>query len=120
MFRISEQKVNISKNVKYLGSSQDEHLDWTEYLNTLVPRRNRATGFISRIRHYISKTHLRTLYFSLIYTCQPWGQEESVLRKISVLPNKAMRIVNFKSFANPVDELCSSNKIIKITDYSIC
>ena len=91
-------------------------------LNTLVPRFNRAIGLLSKIRHYISKPFLRTLYFSLfnshlIHACQIWGQKEIFVRKISGLQNKAMRIINFKPFTYPVDELYSSNKILKITDY---
>ena len=91
-------------------------------LHSLVPRINRAIGLLSKIRHYVSKPLSRTSYFShfishLIRTCQIWGQEESVVRKISGLQNKNTRIINFKPFTHPVDELYSSNKILKITFY---
>ena len=45
------------------------------------------------------------------------GLRRKCCEEISGLQNKAMRIINFKPFTHPVNELYSSNKILKITFY---
>ena len=42
----------------------------------------------------------------LIYSCQIWGQNNTILRKLESLQNKALRIINFKN-----------NEILRIADY---
>ena len=121
-FRISGQKINISKTVKYLGVILEEHLEWNVYINNLILKLNRAIGLLSKIRHYVPKFLLRTLYFTLfnshlIYACQIWGQNEIVVRRLQPLQNKALRIINFKPFDYDANELYKENKILKLTDY---
>ena len=65
---------------------------------------------------------LKTIYYSifnshLIYACQLWGQNENCLKKLSSLPNEAVRIINFKQQDFPVNELYNANEILKIKDY---
>ena len=75
---ISGQKVSLQKKVKYLGIMFDEQLDWTEYL---LPQLNKVIGLSSKIRHYLSKPHLKTFYFSLFkrhlfYACLIWANQK--------------------------------------------
>ena len=88
-FRISGEKINLSTTVKYLGVILHEHLEWQGYVNSLLIKLSRTAGLLSRIRHYVPKFLLRTIYFSifnshLIYTCQIWGQKESTIKKLYV------------------------------------
>ena len=53
----------------------------------------------------------------LIYSFQIWGQNNTILRKLELLQNKAMRIINFKNNEYNVNELYKTNKILKIADY---
>ena len=53
----------------------------------------------------------------LIYFCQIWGQNNTILRKLEPLQNKGLRIINFKNNECNVNELYETNKILKITDY---
>ena len=53
----------------------------------------------------------------LIYSCQIWGQNNTILRKLEPLQNKALRIINFKNNEYNVNELYKTNKILKIADY---
>ena len=54
----------------------------------------------------------------LKYFCQIWGQNNTILRKLEPLQNKALRIINFKNNEYNVNELYKTNKILKIADYS--
>ena len=64
-FRISGQKINISNKVKYLGIQMEQHLDWNVHIKNMIPKLNRAIGILSKIRHYVPKFLLKTIYYSL-------------------------------------------------------
>ena len=121
-FRISGQKINTCSKVRYLGVILEEHLDWNLHINSLKCKLNRAIGILSKIRHYVPKFLLNTLYYTMfhfhvIYSCQIWGQNNTILRKLEPLQNKALRIINFKNNEYNVNELYKTNKILKIADY---
>ena len=99
-----------------------ETLEWNLHLNILNLKLNRAIGLLCKIRHYAPKFLLKTLYYTifhshLIYTCQIWGQNQSILNKIQPLQDKALRIINFKPDNFDTAELYKKDKIIKISDY---
>ena len=97
-----------------------EHLDWNCHINNLISKLNRACGLLAKIRHYVPKYLLRTVYFSLfnshlIYACQIWGQTN--IKKLSNIQDKALRIINFKPPGSPINKLYHTSKILKINDY---
>ena len=61
-FRISEQKVNIMTETKYLGMITDEHLTFKNHMDTLKLKLNRANGLLATLRHYVNPTLLTTIY----------------------------------------------------------
>ena len=78
-FRISGQYIARTTQVKYLGLTMNEHLDWDLYFSQLKKKLNRGIGLLSKIRHFTPKHLLKTLYVSLfnsnlIYGCQIWGK----------------------------------------------
>ena len=46
-FRISEQKINIMKEIKYLGMIMDEHLTFKNRMDTVKLKLNRANGLLA-------------------------------------------------------------------------
>ena len=121
-FRISAQKIDICNKVQYLRVVLEENLEWNTYLNTLKLKLNRAIGLLCKIRHYVPKFLLKTLYYTifhshLIYACQIWGQSSNTLNKIQPLQDKAVRIINFKPDNQNVGELYKRDKILKVSDY---
>ena len=64
-FRISGQKIEISDSIKYLGLHLQDTLEWDIHLNVIIKKLQRAIGLLSKIRHYVPKWLLRTIYFSL-------------------------------------------------------
>ena len=82
-FRISGQKIEISDTIKYLGLHLQDTLEWENHLKVIIKKLQRAIGLLSKIRHYVPKWLLRTIYFSLfnshlIYGCEIWGREKLV------------------------------------------
>ena len=122
-FRLSGQKVNLSSQVKYLGLILDQHLTWDSHLKTLSLKLNRAAGMLAKIRHYVPRDVLHSIYYAifnshLTYGCQIWGQHQSqLLNKIQIIQNKALRIINFKTPREHADPLYSQSSILKINDY---
>lgn len=121
-FRISGQKIPISKTVKYLGVILNENLSWDSHMDYILPKLNRGLGLLSKIRYCVPNFLLRTIYFCLfnshlIYASQVWAQQKTILQKLQVLQNKALRIINFKPRDSSANELYFSTKILKISDY---
>ena len=121
-FRISGEKINTSSTVNYLAVLLHENLQWQTLIDSLITKLSTAVGLLSKVRYYVPKYLLRTIYFSIfnshiIYTCQVWGQNQAKIKQISELQDKALRIINFKPKSYPVSELYKSNEILKLTDY---
>ena len=79
--------------------------------------------FYSWFSHIQCSPHIHlelTPYFfnsHLIYACQVWGQDSLYLQRLSILQNKALRIINFKEYDYPTNDLYHESKILKIEDY---
>ena len=83
---------------------------------------NKIIGLLCKIRHYVPKFLLKTLYYTifhphLIYACQIWGQNINTLNKIQAPQVKAVRIINFRANSYDVAELYKNDKMLKISDY---
>ena len=68
--------------VKYLGLLIDSHLNWSFHTKSLASKLTRTIGMLAKIRHFVDKSTLRNIYFSifssiLTYGCQIWGQHQS-------------------------------------------
>ena len=108
-FRISGQKIHISKLVKYLGLMLDESLTWSSHISMLKAKLSKANGLLAKLRFYTScklLIALTTIYNDLFeshmrYGCQIWGQTRSQhLSDLVKLQKKAVRILSFDEIAN--------------------
>ena len=107
--------------VKYLGILIDDHLNWHAHASALSPRLSRAIGMLRIIRHYVTFEILRMIYFGifssiLMYNCQIWGQTNGIVKKLQILQNKALRVINFKPYFSSATPLFKNNEILKIED----
>ena len=67
-FRISDQRMNTCINVKYLGITLEENLEWNLDLNLIKSKLNRAIGLLYKFRHYLSKFVLETLCYTIFHS----------------------------------------------------
>ena len=77
--KMNGKKLYPSKFVKYLGVLIDSHLNFSFHINSISTRLSRAIGMLEKIRYYVMKDTLRSIYFGmfssiLTYGCQIWGQ----------------------------------------------
>ena len=64
-FQINGQKIEISNRVKCLGIQIDQHLNWNQHIRNIIPKSTRAIDILSKMRHYVPKFLLKTIYYSI-------------------------------------------------------
>ena len=121
--KINGKKLVPSQSVKYLGIILDPNLTWSPHVDSLSAKLSRATGMLAKTRHYVSENTLRSIYFGifsslLTYGSQIWGQfANKHVNRLQKLQNKAIRIINFGDYREPVDPLYYRSKILKLSDH---
>ena len=120
----SGQKIKPSSQVKYLGIILHDDLHWNSHLTKLRKQLSRSIGLLSKVRYYVPKHLLRTIYRSifnshLIYACEIWGQNQTnyYFKKLLRFQEKALRITDFKPRTSLFDCIFLKNKILKISDF---
>ena len=102
--KIDGHRLRPSKVVKYLGVYIDEHLNWKYHINFICNKLKRANGALSKLRHYVDKKTLTSLYFSFFhshvsYASRIWGQHQTLqTRRVLILQKQALRIMSFSDF----------------------
>ena len=74
-FRVSDQKVKSTSQVKYLGILLQNDLHWNLHLTELRKKLSHSVGLLSKVRYYVPKHLLETIYHSIfnshsIYACE--------------------------------------------------
>ena len=54
-------------SIKYLGVLIDDKLNWEKHISFISSKISRNTGVFFKLRHYLSPSQLRQLYYTLIY-----------------------------------------------------
>ena len=92
-----------SHSVKYLGIYIDEYLSFNQHSINLVKKLRRTNGMLSKIRHYVPKDVLRSIYYAIFeshlnYCSTVWGQKRNQnIDKLITLQNAAMRLLTFSA-----------------------
>ena len=120
--RLNGHRLFPTKKLKYLGIYLDETLMFSHNSEILRKKLKRANGILCKVRHYIEKNDLKTLYYAIFsshlsYGCQIWGQKQNIHnRKIFTLQNTALRIISFSHFRADCDPIYARLNILKLTD----
>ena len=120
--KINGKRLMPSKYVKYLGILIDCHLNWKFQINLLSSKLSRANGMLSKIRHYVKENTLRSIYYAIFsslmtYGSIIWGQAQNTnTNRISILQNKALRIINFSSPRDTCNPIYFNSKNLKFND----
>ena len=121
--KINGHKITPTDHIKYLGIYLDSSLSGKCHCETVITKLKRANGMLSKIRHYVPKEELKSIYHAIfsshmIYGCQIWGQSRNAyVEKIYKLQNKALRIINFADYRADVNPLYINNNILKLQDH---
>ena len=120
--KMNGHRVRPSDYIKYLGIYLDSTLSGHSHCEILTKKLKRANGMLSKIRHYVPTSELRSIYHAIfsshmIYGSQVWGQSITThTEKIFKLQNRALRIIDFADFRADVDPIYAKNSILKLED----
>ena len=102
--------------VKYLGLMIDSNLSWKYHIESICDKISKSIGIIAKIRHYVPRRVLLSVYNSLIvpyltYGVCAWGNcALTFQRKIVNLQKRALRLIYFsKSKEHAVPFFLKSN-----------
>eukprot|EP00111_Clytia_hemisphaerica_P010509 TCONS_00030707-protein len=119
-FRLSGQKLKLSRKVKYLGIIIDEYLLWDDQMNELCKKLSKAVGILSKMRYFLSYKTLLNLYYALFeshlnYCMHTLGFiKRDYINRISSLQNKALRYMHFKTQRDHTAPLFIQSKILPV------
>ena len=107
---------------KNLGITIDEHLDWKIHIDNLSNKIARNVGVLIKLKHFLPVYIMKTLYSSLIashlQSCTLlWANSHVTnIRKLQLLPKKAIRIITSSHYIPHTDPLFSTTKHLKLDD----
>ena len=91
------------------------------HTNNAVSKLMRGNSILSKLRYYVNKEILRTIYFAifhsyLIYVTTVWVQTRILLKSRAVLQKKALRIMSFAPFNSYSSSYFHDYNILKFCD----
>ena len=119
--KLSRKRLYPSSSVKYLCIKIDRLLHWNDEVNSIAVKLNRANALLLKIINYVNTKTLRNIYFAisdfhLSYSWIVWAQNINRVRRLIILQNKALRVINFRDQLFHSSPLFSSNNILKFGD----
>ena len=94
------------QSIQFLGVVIDCHLNLSKHINYIKTKVSKGIGIINRIKQFINKETLRTLYFSFVYPylyycIEVWANARDCYRDTIVkLQKRAERIISCSPFTS--------------------
>jgi hypothetical protein len=107
-----------NRTYKLLGLYLDEHLTFDSHCDTLCAKLAKSNYILNRVKNFMPKESLRTIYFSMIHShlnyCMPiYGcTSNKNLSKIEKAQKKALRIINKANYRAHTKELFETSRIM--------
>ena len=103
----------------------DSDLKWATQVNNVAVKLKRANGVLSKLRHYMPESILKSVYYAIFYShlnycCQIWGQivpnvSSTLLKRITTLQDTALRLMSFSNFRAHASPLYSYFDMLKFS-----
>ena len=91
--KYEDMEIHRETQVKYLGLTLDKHLDWNSHTNDICNKLKRFFPLFYNIRPYLDQDHIRTIFYTMIYSRLKYGSiitgqtSQGNLDKIQILQN---------------------------------
>ena len=111
-----------TQNIKYLGITLDEYLDWNERIRNIKNSLSSLFSVFYNIRRYLTIEHIRVIYYTMIYSRIKYGicaygfARKENIDKVQVMQNKLLKVILEKSWRHPTEELHSEDNILQVRD----
>ena len=119
-FKINDKIIQNAKETKFLGIIIDEHLTWKNHIDYITKKLLKVSNILCKVRHYLNKKHLITLYHTLVYPHLYYGNilwasnYKSRLKSVSTIQKKILKIISFLPYTFSSSTLFSTLEILKI------
>ena len=113
------------RSTKFLGLIIDEKLSWKAHIDNICKIIARNTGILSKLRQFLPKYIMLSLYSTLIlpylnYGLIAWGSAAtSQINRLFILQKRAIRIIYNADFRAHTNNLFLNDKTLKIKDLYI-
>ena len=120
--KINDQILAEVSSAKYLGVYIDNKLQWDSHINAIKLRLSKGASILAKIRHYVPKSVLRSLYFTFInshidYNLLNWGIAPLAnIEMISKKTRKAIRLISFKPYDEEAIPLFKQHTILPLEE----
>ena len=116
------EPIERKSETKFLGLIIDDKLNWKSHANYVLGKVSRMVGVLSRIRNFINKPSLLTVYYSLIYSHMQhgiifWGSVcQSDFNKILIVQKKVLRVIEGIGYRDHCGHLFLKYNLLKLSD----
>ena len=114
--------IHRESHATYLGVILDEYLNYNAHVDDLCDKLKRLFPVFYNIRNYLNIDHIRTIYFTMLYSrlkygCITYGltSNENV-SKIQIMQNKLLKILLKKPFRYSTNVLHNDLSLLKFED----
>ena len=117
-----ENTIKREMSVKYLGVTLDENLSWNEHVQNICNSLKRCFSTFFRVRDFINKKQIKTIYYSLIYSkilyaLPVYGlTSKENISHIQRLQNKLLKVLMKKNYRYSTNKLHNDLNILKVED----
>ena len=115
-------KIKFKKNEDFLGLTIDNEARFSEHIGFVCSKLSKAVGLIYKLREYVPKEVLGSLYYSLaypyiLYGNLVWGGTyDAHLHPLIILQKKLLRLITYSDFLAHTEPLFKRTSILKVTD----
>ena len=99
--KINRKAISEEKYVKYLGILIDSTLSWKYHINELGKKLSRVIGVMYKLRDFVSKEIMISIYYSLVYPyliygIPVWGSASmTTLTNLHIIQKRIVRLITF-------------------------
>ena len=111
-----------SSSIKYIGIIIDDKLSFHEHVNFLCKSLYRYFGVFNKMKHYVSESFARQLYYAFVYSRISYGIEifgnssKTLTQRIQTIQSKLLKLLLNIDYRTPTNTLHKRMNILKVED----
>ena len=117
------QKLQVVDSIQFLGMIIDCDLTWENHCQKVANKASRTSGILGRLKNFLPKRALQTIYDSLFmshiqYGLEIWGGNSASkgMKRLSGLQKKAIRHLSKSHYLAHTEPRMKNLGLLKITD----
>jgi hypothetical protein len=111
-FHMENTEIKLLSDTKFLGVIYQKNVNWSPHVSKIIKKISKYTGIFSKIRHFVSRKTLLTVYNAYIYPqltycIEVWGSDvpQGYLNPILKIQKKLARIITYSDWQEPAQKL---------------